>query len=72
MAVDDLVLERVPPPLLRRGESLFGLAPARIIDAAEDTLTVAVPTAGAGELTIVVTNRDGNHAVAGGVFRYYS
>ena len=59
---------------LDAAQVVFGLAPAQIISVSEahDTLTVAVPACGAGQVAIVVTNRDGNYAVAGGTFEYYN
>jgi hypothetical protein len=52
---------------------VFGLTPARIlsVDAAKDTVTVAAPAAPEGKVEIVVTNRDGNYAIAGW-FQYYN
>lgn len=57
---------------LEAAQVLFGLTPATILSASEDELTVATPAVGVGEVPIVVTNRDGNYAISGGVFRFYS
>jgi erythrin-vacuolar iron transport family protein len=56
---------------LMAAQVLFGLTPANILEATDDTLTVAAPAQGAGQVEIVVTNRDGNFAVATGSFQYY-
>jgi hypothetical protein len=58
---------------LQAAQVVFGLVPARIIDinAAQDTLTVVVPASAAGRVAIVVTNSDGNYALAGSIFQYY-
>lgn len=50
---------------------LFGLSPARILGVAEDAVTVLSPPAGAGPVSIVVTNPDGNYAISATPFRYY-
>jgi hypothetical protein len=57
---------------LEAAQVLFGVAPAQIVEAAEDHITVAAPSADAGLVAIVVTNRDGNYALAGGAFHYDS
>jgi IPT/TIG domain len=57
---------------LQAAQVVFGLSPARILAQSDDAVTVAAPAAGAGQVAIVVTNRDGNYAVAGSAFRYYN
>ena len=57
---------------LQAAQVLFGLTPATIIKESESELTVSAPAAGVGEVPIVVTNRDGNYAIAGTVFRYFT
>jgi hypothetical protein len=57
---------------LQAAQVVFGLAPAKILDASTDRLTVAAPAASAGEVAIVVTNRDGSYAIAGTPFHYYN
>ena len=57
---------------LQPAQILFGLAPARIIRETPESVTVAVPPSGAGHVGVVVTNRDGNYAIAGGSFNYYN
>jgi hypothetical protein len=57
---------------LQPAQILFGLAPARIISESAEKVVVAAPPSNAGEVGIVVTNRDGNYAVAGGAFKYYN
>jgi hypothetical protein len=57
---------------LQVAQVVFGMAPAKVIEATEDELTVAAPEGSAGEVAIVVTNRDGNYAVAGARFEYYN
>jgi IPT/TIG domain len=63
---------------LRASSVLFGSVPARILGVREAagtvTLTVATPPAraGAAQVFIVVTNRDGSYAVAGEKFQYYN
>lgn len=49
---------------------MFGAAPARILQASADTVTVAAPPADAGDAPIIVTNGDGNYAMAPTPFRY--
>jgi hypothetical protein len=56
---------------LAASQVLFGMAPARIIEASADAVKVAVPEYGAGEVPVVLTNRDGAYAVAAHAFRYY-
>jgi hypothetical protein len=56
---------------LQAAQVVFGLTPAHILGAAEDAVMVAAPPAGAGQVAIVVTNRDGSYAIAGGAFSYY-
>jgi IPT/TIG domain len=82
--VEDMWPDKAPASggetVVLRGKNLagaaqvvFGLTPARIIsvDAETDTVTVAAPAASEGKVTIVVTTRDGNYAIAGG-FQYYN
>jgi hypothetical protein len=57
---------------LQVAQVVFGLTPAHIIDASEDKVIVAAPAVGAGEVAIVLTNRDGNYAVSAGAFQYYN
>lgn len=59
---------------LAAAQVVFGLAPARILSVSDsqDTLTVAAPAADAGEVGIVVTNRDGSYALSSGTFQYYN
>jgi hypothetical protein len=57
---------------LRAAQVVFGLTPARIIEAWDEKVTLAAPAAGAGPVAIVLTNRDGNYAVAGAAFQYYN
>ncbi|HET9599229.1 MAG TPA: IPT/TIG domain-containing protein, partial [Anaeromyxobacteraceae bacterium] len=56
---------------LGASQVLFGMAPARIIEASADAVKVAAPGAGAGEVAVVVTNADGAYAIATHAFRYY-
>lgn len=56
---------------LAASQVVFGLAPARILEATADSITVAAPEAGVGEVAIVVTNRDGSFAIAAQNFGYY-
>jgi IPT/TIG domain-containing protein len=56
---------------LTASQVLFGMAPARIVEVTAHSLTVAAPAAGAGEVAIVVTNRDGSFAIATQAFSYY-
>jgi len=81
-AIDDVWPDQGPSSggarVVIRGKNLqplqviFGLTPARIVAATDDALTVEAPgAADAGEVSVVVTNRDGNYAVASGAFRYY-
>jgi hypothetical protein len=56
---------------LQTAQIVFGLVPARIIEASDDKVTVAAPAAGAEQVAIVLTNRDGNYAVAANAFQYY-
>lgn len=57
---------------LRAVRVLFGFTPATILSATDQEVTVAAPPAGAGEVRILVTTRDGNYVVAGTTFRYYT
>ena len=50
---------------------LFGMMPARILEATSDAVKVAIPGSGAGEVPVVITNGDGTYAVAMHAFRYY-
>jgi hypothetical protein len=81
-AIDDVWPDKGPSSggerVVIRGKNLqplqviFGLTPARIVAATEDALTVEAPgAADAGQVAIVVTNRDGNYAIAAGAFQYY-
>jgi hypothetical protein len=56
---------------LRPAQVLFGMAPARILEATAEAVKVAVPQSGAGEVPVVLTNADGAYAVAMHAFRYY-
>jgi outer membrane murein-binding lipoprotein Lpp len=56
---------------LQASQVLFGMAPAKIIEARADAVKVAVPEYGPGEVAVVITNRDGAYAVAMHAFRYY-
>jgi hypothetical protein len=57
---------------LQAAQIVFGTTPAHIMEASEDKVTVAAPAAGAGQVAVVVTNRDGNYAVAESAFQYYN
>jgi hypothetical protein len=57
---------------LQAAQIVFGLIPARIIEASEDKVTLAAPAVAAGQVAIVLTNRDGNYVVAPGTFQYYN
>jgi hypothetical protein len=57
---------------LQAAQIVFGRTPAHIIEASEDKVTVVAPAAAAEDVTIVLTNRDGNYAVAAGAFQYYN
>ena len=57
---------------LQAAQIVIGLAPAHIIEASEDKVTIVAPAAGAGAAAIVLTNRDGTYAVATGEFQYYN
>jgi len=55
---------------LRVSQVMFGLAPARIVSAGPNAVTVEAPPAGAGAVAIAVTNDDGSYAVAAAMFTY--
>ena len=55
---------------LRASQVMFGLAPARIIRAGPNAVTVEAPPASAGPVFIAVTNDDGSYAVAPAPFTY--
>jgi hypothetical protein len=55
---------------LRASQVMFGLAPARIIRAGPNAVTVEAPPASAGPVLIAVTNEDGSYAVAPATFTY--
>ena len=55
---------------LRAAQVMFGLAPARIVSAGPNMVTVEAPPASAGPVLIAVTNEDGSYAVAGLPFTY--
>ena len=55
---------------LRASQVMFGLAPAPIVIASPEAVTVLAPEAGAGPVTIAVTNDDGSYALAGVPFTY--
>ena len=55
---------------LRASQVMFGLAPARIIRAGPNAVTVEAPPASAGPVLIAVTNEDGSYAVAPAAFTY--
>jgi len=56
---------------LQPAQVLFGMVPARVLEASPEAVKVAVPGSGAGEVPIVLTNADGAYAVAMHAFRYY-
>lgn len=55
---------------LRASQVMFGLAPAPIVIASPEAVTVLAPEAGAGPVTIAVTNDDGSYALAAVPFTY--
>jgi hypothetical protein len=55
---------------LRASQVMFGLAPARIIRAGPNAVTVEAPPASAGPVLVAVTNEDGSYAVAPAPFTY--
>jgi IPT/TIG domain len=57
---------------LRTLQVVFGTVPAQIVSESQEAVTVAVPAGGAGEVAIVLTNRDGGYSVAAGAFSYYN
>ena len=63
-------------PITIRGQHLdpmlvmFGVAPATIVQRAQDLLIVAAPPGPPGDAPVVVTNRDGNYAIAAMGYRY--
>lgn len=78
--VESLSAERIPAAggqqLTIRGHGLqakqvmIGLAPARIISASADAVTVLVPAGPVGPAAVVITNADGNFAIASGSLEY--
>jgi rubrerythrin len=56
---------------LQAAQVLFGMVPATIVEVAPDQIVVTAPPAEAGDVAIVVTNRDGSYALAKGTFSYY-
>jgi len=55
---------------LRASQVMFGLAPALIVSAGPNAVTVLAPEASAGPVIIAVTNDDGSYAVSGLPFTY--
>jgi hypothetical protein len=51
---------------------VFGTSPARIISISDEAVAVATPAASAGAVVIVVTNGDGNYAIATTPFQYFN
>jgi hypothetical protein len=49
---------------------MFGTTPARIASRGDDALTVDVPAGTPGAATLVLTNADGNYAVAPSAYTY--
>ena len=79
------VIDAISPPAARssggaaitiRGRNLdamqvlFGMSPAPIVTQGPELLVVQAPPGPPGDAPIVVTNRDGNYAVAAMAFRY--
>ena len=55
---------------LRASQVLFGLAPAIIVIASPEAVTVLAPEGSAGPVVIAVTNDNGSYALAGVPFTY--
>lgn len=49
---------------------MFGMSPAKVLTATAEAVTVVVPAGRPGPVDVVLTNGDGNYAIASAGFRY--